>query len=108
MALQKRPGETKTFTVLLEDMLDGDTISTVVETVPAGLTIVTAAAKNSVALVVRSVTYAVNTAIQITLSGGTEGAVYVVSFVVTSVDEDIHEVEFELEVVAKYDSTGQR
>ena len=87
--LDKRSDETKTFTLLLENMLDGDTISTVTLAVPSGLTEVTAVAANSTPLTIRGVTYAANTAAQVTISGGTVGTVYELPYIVTTASADI-------------------
>lgn len=100
----KRPGETKTFTLLFEDMLDGDTISSVTSTVPTGITEAVAAAKNSGALTIRGVSYAANTAVQIGLSGGTEGQVYIITVDITTAAGNIHEADLPIAIVADYDN----
>lgn len=101
--LDKRSDETKTFTMLFEENLDGDTISSVSLTVPSGLTEVTAATVNSIALTIRGVTYAINTATQVTISGGTVGTVYELPWVVTTTNGDIIHRDQMINVVSDYD-----
>lgn len=86
--IQKDPDATLTYGMAWADWLDGDTLSTAVWTVPAGITKGTASI-NAAPIDVDGVSQAANTVALVSLSGGTAGIDYTVTCRVTTAAGDI-------------------